>query len=114
MSRRLAGDLGALVATAGLAGMAALAGCSDPGTGDPAAERGRQVYQAQCTACHATDPARDGAVGPAVKGASRELLEARIVKGVYPPGYTPKRPGAVMQPMPQLAGNIEDLAAYLK
>jgi mono/diheme cytochrome c family protein len=111
VSRRLAGGLAALLATAGLA---ALAGCSDPGPTDPAAERGRQVYLAQCTACHATDPARDGAVGPAVKGASQELLEARIVRGVYPPGYKPKRPGAVMQPMPQLAGNIDDLAAYLR
>jgi mono/diheme cytochrome c family protein len=101
-------------ALATLLAAAALAGCSDPGGTDPAAERGRQVYLAQCTACHASDPARDGAVGPAVKGASRELLEARIVKGTYPPGYTPKRPGAVMQPMPQLGGSVEDLAAYLR
>lgn len=80
--------------------------------GDP--ERGRQVYLAQCTVCHGSDPARDGPVGPAVKGASRDLLEARVVRGTYPPGYAPKRPTAVMQPMPDVAPSIGDLAAYLR
>lgn len=77
-------------------------------------ERGRQVYLAQCTSCHASDPAQPGPLGPPVKGASPELLEARIVRGTYPPGYTPKRPSAVMQPMPNLAPSIADLAAYLR
>ena len=81
---------------------------------DPQAERGRQVFLSQCTACHASDPALPGPVGPPVKGASRELLEAKIVKGSYPPGYTPKRPTAVMPPQPQLAPQIDALAAYLK
>ncbi len=80
--------------------------------GDP--ERGRVVYLAQCLVCHGSDPARDGPVGPAVKGASRELLEARVVRGTYPPGYAPKRPTAVMQPMPDVAPSIGDLAAYLR
>jgi mono/diheme cytochrome c family protein len=94
---------------------AALAGCSgQDGSLSPEAERGRQVYVAQCSSCHAADPARDGPVGPAVKGSSRELLEARVLRGVYPPGYTPKRPTAVMQPLPQLAGSLDDLAAYLR
>ena len=79
-----------------------------------AAERGRQVYQAYCTSCHAGDPAQDGSVGPAVKGASADLLEARVVRGSYPPGYTPKRQSAVMQPLPSLGPSIGDLAAYLK
>lgn len=97
----------------------ALGACSDEGTrtgggagGDPA--RGRQVYLAQCTTCHATEPAQDGPIGPAVKGASRELLEARILRGSYPPGYTPKRRTSVMPPTPDLAPSIPDLAAYLR
>ena len=53
-------------------------------------------------------------LGPAIKGSSRELLEAKILRGTYPPGYTPKRPSAVMQPMPHLASAIPDLAAYLQ
>jgi mono/diheme cytochrome c family protein len=102
-----------VVATAALA--ATLAGCSGGESGlSPEAERGRQVYLAQCTACHGTDPARNGPVGPAVKGSSRALLEARVLRGAYPPGYTPKRPGAVMQPMPQLRDSLDDLAAYLR
>lgn len=94
---------------------AVLAGCSGGGPElSPEAERGRQVYLAQCTACHASDPARDGPLGPAVKGSSRELLETRLIRGTYPPGYTPKRPSAVMQPMPHLRDRLDDLAAYLR
>jgi mono/diheme cytochrome c family protein len=79
----------------------------------PEAERGRQVYLSQCTACHASDPSQPGPVGPAVKGASRELLEAKVLRGTYPPGYTPKRPTSVMPPQPQLAPEIDALAPYL-
>src|SRR5207249_2798713 len=92
--------LGLVLLAAALAG-----GCSQPSS-DPLAERGRQVYLAQCTQCHNADPAQDGAVGPAVKGASRELLEARILRGSYPPGYKPKRPTNVMPPQPAVAPEI--------
>jgi len=80
----------------------------------PEAERGRQVYVSQCTACHAFDPSQPGPVGPEVKGSSRELLEAKVLRGSYPPGYRPKRPTAVMPPQPQMARDIDALAAYLK
>jgi mono/diheme cytochrome c family protein len=93
---------------------ALLAGCSQGPTLSPEAERGRQVYASQCTSCHSSDPAQNGPLGPAVKGSSRELVEARVVRGVYPPGYTPKRPSAIMQPMPNLAGRVDDLVAYLR
>lgn len=102
--RRLA--LGVLV---GLA----LAGCGPGPVLNEAAARGQTVYLAQCTACHATNPAQASPVGPPVKGASRELLEARLLRGGYPPGYTPKRGSALMPPMPQLASSISDLAAFL-
>jgi mono/diheme cytochrome c family protein len=95
------------------AAVLALAGCERAAL-SPEAERGRQIYASQCTACHAFDPAQPGAVGPAVKGASGELLEAKILRGTYPPGYPPKRPTAVMPPQPQLAPEIDALAAYLK
>jgi len=80
----------------------------------PEAERGRQVYVSQCTACHAFDPSQPGPVGPEIKGASRELLETKVVRGSYPPGYKAKRPTAVMPPQPQLARDVDALAAYLK
>ncbi|MBM3221429.1 MAG: cytochrome c [Candidatus Rokubacteria bacterium] len=88
-------------------------GCAQEPLG-PEAERGRQVYQAQCIACHNPDPAQAGAVGPPVKGSSEDLLRAKIVNGSYPSGYTPKRPTALMQPMPQLASEISNFAAYLR
>jgi len=88
-------------------------GCGGPSL-DPEAERGRQVYLAQCTACHATDPAQAGPVGPPVKGSTRQLLESKVVRGTYPPEYRPKRPTAVMPLQPQVANDIPALAAYLK
>ena len=100
------------LAVGALAGLA-LAGCSQGPALSDAAARGQTVYLAQCTACHATDPAQPGPLGPPVKGASRELLEARLLRGDYPPGYTPKRDSTLMQPMPQLAPSIPDLAAFL-
>ncbi len=95
-----------------------LGGCGEEseapiaGDGDP--NRGTQVYLAQCVTCHNPDPSKAGPLGPPIKGSSRELLEARILRGAYPPGYKPKRDSAIMQPMPNLAPAIPDLAAFLK
>jgi len=75
--------------------------------------RGERIYQNLCIACHNGDPTQDGAVGPAVAGASHELLEARVIRGTYPEGYTPKRPGGAMPQFPYLKDSIGDLAAYL-
>jgi mono/diheme cytochrome c family protein len=91
------------------------AGCGEsPKSADPLADRGRLIFVAQCTQCHATDPSQPGPVGPPVKGASVALLEAKIVRGEYPPSYTPKRPTKVMPPTPALAPEVPALAAYLR
>ena len=105
-----------------------LAGCGDQSAPSPpasatptavapalagSAEKGRQVWLGQCIACHNTDPSKDGPLGPAVKGASRELVEARVVRAEYPPGYAPKRPSKIMPARPDLAPSVPDLAAYL-
>jgi mono/diheme cytochrome c family protein len=67
----------------------------------------------RCISCHHIDPAQTGTLGPAVRGASRELLEARVLHGKYPPGYKPKRTTTLMQPLPDLVNSIDDLAAFL-
>jgi mono/diheme cytochrome c family protein len=77
------------------------------------AAQGERVYQNVCIACHNGDPSQDGSLGPAIAGSSAELLEARVVRGEYPPGYTPKRPGEVMPRFEYLADQIPALAAYL-
>ncbi len=100
------------------------AGCSQQAersggaTGDAPAragdvERGRQLFLANCTACHNTDPTHPGPVGPAIAGSSRELVEARVLHAAYPPGYTPKRSSNVMPALPYLAPAVPDIAAYL-
>ncbi|HEU4371336.1 MAG TPA: cytochrome c [Methylomirabilota bacterium] len=103
---------GRALLAAGAAALA-LAACGREPLG-PLAERGRQVYLSQCASCHGPDPAQPGPVGPAVKGASRELLEAKIQRGTYPQGYRPQRPTSVMPPQPHLAGDVPALAAFLK
>lgn len=95
----------------GVAGLLALSGC-DPGEVD-AVERGRRAYVANCAVCHHPNPALEGVLGPPVVGSSRALLEARVLRGVYPDGYAPKRDTALMTPLPYLAGEIDALAAYL-
>ncbi len=104
----------------GFLGLAALAGvaCSQGESGGAAAvspevARGRQIYQTTCIACHASDPNQAGALGPPIAGASIELLEAKVLRNEYPPGYTPKRESRAMVPMPHLASDIPALHAYL-
>jgi mono/diheme cytochrome c family protein len=110
LARMRPGGVGiALMVACGL-----LAGCGAGPAESPLAERGRQVYLAQCGACHAANPAQAGPVGPAVKGSSRELLEAKVVRGAYPPGYRPKRATTVMPPQPHVAADVDALAAYLR
>ena len=98
-----------------LAIAATFAACSEPSSpGGPAAERGRQLYLSQCIACHNSDPAVAGPLGPPVKGSTRAVLESKVLKGTYPPGYTPKRPTTLMPAQPALEPEIGNLAAYLK
>ena len=75
--------------------------------------RGKAVYQTNCTACHNGDPKKPGAVGPELAGSSRELIEARVLRAEYPPGYKPKRQTHLMVPLPQLKPEIDALAEYL-
>jgi mono/diheme cytochrome c family protein len=78
-----------------------------------AAARGAKIYANVCIVCHHADPNLDGSVGPALAGSSYELLEARLLRGEYPPGYTPKRETQAMPPLPHLADYIGDIAAFL-
>ena len=89
-----------------------LGACGQDGN-DPVA-RGMRVHLMECTACHNSDPAKDGPVGPAIKESSLELLEARILRAGYPPGYTPKRDTSLKPPQPKFAAKISDLATFLR
>jgi len=111
------------IAHASLLAAALLAiGCSEQ-TSAPAAggseqaaavKRGRQIYENVCIACHNGDPTQPGSLGPPLAGSSRELVEAKVLRGAYPPGYTPKRPGQAMPRYEYLSGRLGDVAAYLE
>lgn len=75
--------------------------------------KGSTLYTLHCASCHNADPRRDGALGPAIAGSSVELLEARVQRGEYPEGYTPKRSTQIMRRLPMTPGDLEALHAYL-
>jgi mono/diheme cytochrome c family protein len=98
-------------------GALAVLGCSsgEDKQLSPLARQGEQVYQNLCIACHHGNPNLDGSIGPANAGASEELLAAKILRGEYPPGYTPKRPDSHAMPrFEYLKDQIPALAAYLQ
>ncbi len=108
------------VMTGALACALVLGACSgeseSSGKTDPKAAlatRGRSVYMAYCIACHNADPTKPGGLGPPTAGASRELLEAKVLRGEYPPGYLPLRDTNAMIPLPHLEGEIEALTVFL-
>ena len=88
------------------------AACRPSGEVTPV-EAGRRTYAANCIACHNQDPTRDGTLGPAVAGSPLALVEARVLRAEYPPGYTPKRPSQLMPAQPFLKSEVGNLAAYL-
>lgn len=92
---------------------ALFAACSSSGPQTPA-RRGRVVYMTNCVVCHNPNPNLAGSQGPPIAGASRELLADRVLHLSYPPGYKPKRPTHAMRAFPQLAGEIDNLAAFLQ
>jgi mono/diheme cytochrome c family protein len=78
-----------------------------------AAQKGRTLYSLHCISCHNADPAKDGALGPAVAGSSLDLLLARVLRGEYPPGYAPKRSTRIMRKLPMSEAEVQALHAYL-
>jgi cytochrome c553 len=94
-----------------LAGALIISGCSRRPLSP--AQRGEVVYRTDCISCHNRDPNQPGSLGPAVAGASRALLQARLLHQSYPPGYKPERKSHLMRAMPWLEPHIDDLTAYL-
>ena len=98
----------ALIAIAAVA----CAGESDD-SGDSAAVQGEKIYRNVCVVCHDPDPNEAGPLGPAIAGASRELLEAKLLRGEYPAGYTPKRETQQMPRFEFLEPDLDDIVAFL-
>ncbi len=82
-------------------------------SGDPAVARGEKIYRNVCVVCHNADPNQAGPLGPEIASASRDLLEAKLLRDEYPAGYTPKRNTQQMPRFEYLEPNLDDIAAYL-
>ena len=80
---------------------------------DPLATRGHGLYMAHCIACHSVNPALDGSLGPAIKGSALDLVQARVMRGEYPAGYTPKRQTKIMVKLPLTEEDVAAVHAYL-
>jgi len=97
-----------------LIAIAAMACSGEPEElGDPAVVRGEKIYRNICVVCHNADPNQPGPLGPVNAGASRELLEAKLLRGEYPAGYTPQRNTQQMPMFEFLEPNLDDIAAFL-
>jgi mono/diheme cytochrome c family protein len=77
------------------------------------AQRGKDVYIANCIACHNADPSKAGTIGPAVKGSSLELIKARVLSASYPEGYKPQRDTKLMLALPHLDSEISAIYTFL-
>jgi mono/diheme cytochrome c family protein len=112
--------LGTLLPVTGLvlAGVLALAvasSCNGGGQPQTPVERGRRVFAMVCSACHnLNDPTKDGSQGPGIAGSSLELLQAKVLRNEYPPGYTPKRDTKQMAVLPLSEAAIADVHAWLQ
>ncbi len=100
--------------------LVSLMGCDKRSDGEPKStaggadpRRGKSIYLGNCAVCHNSDPGKDGSVGPAIAGASLELVTARVLKASYPPNYKPKRNSRAMPAQPYLKSAIPDLVAFL-
>ena len=76
-------------------------------------KKGRSVYFVHCASCHNLNPKKPGSIGPAVYGASIDVLIQKIVSGKYPENYRPKRTSKIMPLMPHLNKEISNLHAFI-
>lgn len=75
---------------------------------------GSKLYTLRCASCHhPSDPRQAGAIGPPIAGSPIELIDARVNRGSYPEGYTPKRSTHVMPRLPATPEELEALHAFL-
>jgi mono/diheme cytochrome c family protein len=76
-------------------------------------QKGKIIYFSTCTACHNSNPAMPGSVGPEIKGSKFPLLKARILNSSYPEGYKPKRTTHIMPKFPLTEEQITYVEAFL-
>ena len=81
--------------------------------GEDGGVSGRSLYAIHCTACHNANPAMDGSLGPAIKGSSLELIQARVLRAEYPAGYAAKRNTHIMPKLPLTEADVESLQVFL-
>ena len=97
-------------------------GCNGGGDGrgwvnpSDAALRGQGTFATFCATCHNyRDPFSAGVQGPPIARSSLKLLQAKVLRGEYPDGYTPKRPGPITMPVQKnLNQRMGDLYAFLQ
>jgi mono/diheme cytochrome c family protein len=73
------------------------------------------MFEYNCIGCHNVNPNKDGSIGPALAGSNKELVLSKVLKGIYPVGYKPKRDTKIMPVMNWLTvDDVESIAKYLE
>jgi len=75
--------------------------------------KGKQLYLANCIACHNKDPNKKGSIGPELVGIPFEVFKTKVTRGEYPAGYVAKRKTKVMKKFPHLEKDVPSLFAYI-
>lgn len=90
-------------------GAAFLSGCSEAPSNP-----GKALYQGTCVSCHNTNARLPGSTGPAIFNSDWYLLKNKVIKGIYPKGYKPKRATHAMPTFKLSCEQIDYLRDYLQ
>lgn len=77
-------------------------------------QEGKRIYTTTCMKCHNANPHKPGSIGPDLYSTPKEVFATKIVHGMYPEGYTPKRKTRVMPKFKNLEGKVDSIHEYVK
>lgn len=77
-------------------------------------QQGRRIYIITCTKCHNTNPHKPGGIGPDLYDTPLKVFESKVLNGIYPKDYKPKRRTRVMPKFKNLTNNIDAIYKYIR
>lgn len=83
-------------------------------TGQIELNEGKKLYILNCVRCHNADPSIKGKIGPDLLTTPANVFESKVLLGVYPSGYSPKRRTKIMPKFKSLEGKTDKLYKYIQ
>ncbi len=75
---------------------------------------GKRLYVLNCIRCHNADPSKSGTIGPELYTTPERVFRTKVLEGVYPKWYSPKRHTKIMQTFPHLTTDIDKIYNYIR